>query len=162
METPARLTVEPGLLEEGGSVRLRGELGAEALDFGVWEQIRPEGALAYDLVCTRAGETLVAQGSLSLPCRCVCGRCGGDFHARFSEPDFCESLEIGGLEQVDLTDLAREGILLALPAYPVCSEDCKGVCQRCGQNLNAGPCACPGDASASAWEALAGLGKPEA
>ncbi len=39
-------------------------------------------------------------------------------------------------------DLIREDIILALPSSYLCREDCKGVCQYCGKNLNTGSCNC--------------------
>lgn len=42
----------------------------------------------------------------------------------------------------DLDSLIREDILLSLPGKILCSEDCKGVCQYCGENLNFGQCSC--------------------
>ena len=33
--------------------------------------------------------------------------------------------------------------MLALPTRPLCAEECRGLCPRCGANLNAGPCGCP-------------------
>ena len=38
--------------------------------------------------------------------------------------------------------LIREDIMLALPSSYLCREDCKGVCQYCGKNLNHGSCSC--------------------
>jgi uncharacterized protein len=46
-------------------------------------------------------------------------------------------------EEIDLTPLVHEQILLALPTRPLCGEGCRGLCPRCGANLNAGPCGCP-------------------
>lgn len=43
-------------------------------------------------------------------------------------------------EELDLTPLARESILLALPMKPLCSSDCKGLCPICGANLNRESC----------------------
>jgi len=43
---------------------------------------------------------------------------------------------------IDLTDAVREEVGLAAPAYPICREDCAGLCPRCGADLNAGPCGC--------------------
>jgi uncharacterized protein len=43
---------------------------------------------------------------------------------------------------LDLTELIRQSIFLALPMHPVCRLDCLGLCDRCGQNLNEGPCGC--------------------
>jgi uncharacterized protein len=46
---------------------------------------------------------------------------------------------------IDLDPLVREQVLLALPMHAQCSEDCKGLCGSCGQNLNEGRCACRTD-----------------
>lgn len=45
-------------------------------------------------------------------------------------------------EEVDLEDTLRQQLLLALPYAPLCAEACKGLCPRCGKNLNEGPCSC--------------------
>lgn len=44
--------------------------------------------------------------------------------------------------QLDLDLLAGEDIFLALPSKILCSGKCKGLCQRCGKNLNNGQCGC--------------------
>ena len=46
-------------------------------------------------------------------------------------------------EEIDLTPLVHEQTILALPTRPLCGEDCRGLCPRCGANLNSGPCGCP-------------------
>ncbi|MBS6941064.1 MAG: DUF177 domain-containing protein, partial [Slackia piriformis] len=33
-------------------------------------------------------------------------------------------------------------ILVDVPLVPLCADDCKGICPRCGKNLNEGACAC--------------------
>ncbi len=45
---------------------------------------------------------------------------------------------------VDVTAAVREELALAAAAYPLCREDCAGLCPRCGADLNQGPCDCPG------------------
>lgn len=45
---------------------------------------------------------------------------------------------------VDVTGAVREELALAAPAYPLCREDCRGLCPRCGADLNQGPCGCAG------------------
>ena len=54
---------------------------------------------------------------------------------------------------VELGELAAEQIELALPMKPVCSPSCRGLCPRCGANLNVEVCDCPVEAD-SPWEAL--------
>ena len=43
---------------------------------------------------------------------------------------------------IDLDPIVREQLLLALPMSAVCTEDCKGLCTVCGQNLNEKQCGC--------------------
>lgn len=45
-------------------------------------------------------------------------------------------------EKIDLSDLAREQILLNLPTQTFCSENCQGLCPKCGANLNKEKCSC--------------------
>jgi uncharacterized protein len=45
-------------------------------------------------------------------------------------------------EVIELDDTLREQIILQLPEYPLCRADCRGLCQRCGADLNQGACAC--------------------
>ena len=62
-------------------------------------------------------------------------------------------------EQIDLKEVTREQILLNLPDQVICSEDCKGLCERCGTNLNMGECSCDEDDIDPRWAALQGLKK---
>jgi uncharacterized protein len=43
---------------------------------------------------------------------------------------------------IDLAELVREQLYLALPMKPLCREDCRGLCPVCGTNLNTGSCTC--------------------
>ena len=49
-------------------------------------------------------------------------------------------------EEIDLEPILREQLILALPYAPLCREACKGLCGRCGNDLNEGPCSCPVEA----------------
>lgn len=42
----------------------------------------------------------------------------------------------------DLSDLIRQELILGQPIRPVCSSECKGLCEECGANLNKGACSC--------------------
>ena len=44
--------------------------------------------------------------------------------------------------EVDVGDLARTAFILGMDTKTLCSEDCKGLCPRCGADLNLGPCSC--------------------
>ncbi|QDR80417.1 Large ribosomal RNA subunit accumulation protein YceD [Sporomusa termitida] len=45
-------------------------------------------------------------------------------------------------DEIDITDLVRENLLLAEPIKPVCSASCRGLCPECGVNLNTNTCGC--------------------
>jgi len=45
--------------------------------------------------------------------------------------------------EVDLTDQIRDRLVVEVPMAVHCSEECKGLCPRCGADLNQGPCTCP-------------------
>lgn len=60
-------------------------------------------------------------------------------------------------DEVDLSPLLRERILLALPTLPLCEEGCQGLCAQCGANLNDGRCNCvvdSGDARMAVFREL--------
>jgi uncharacterized protein len=57
----------------------------------------------------------------------------------------------GGLE---LEDLLREQVLLALPMQRVCSDACKGICPVCGKNRNESECGCKVETRNDRWGAL--------
>lgn len=43
---------------------------------------------------------------------------------------------------LDTDDLFREQLILDIPMKPLCSADCKGICPKCGADLNATTCNC--------------------
>lgn len=89
----------------------------------------------------RVEEALLFRGKLSSRLEMICMRC-----AEAVEKDFAESFdlyfEIEGRENIDATDDIREAVILSYPEKFLCSEDCKGLCHRCGRNLNTESCSC--------------------
>jgi uncharacterized protein len=57
-------------------------------------------------------------------------------------------------EAIDLDDVVREQVELALPMSRLCSEQCQGLCSGCGANLNVTKCACNVDRVDERWAAL--------
>ena len=55
---------------------------------------------------------------------------------------------------IELNDLAREEILLAIPANVLCREDCRGLCPTCGTDRNQGDCHCETNEVDSRWQKL--------
>ena len=93
--------------------------------------------------------TLSARSTLDA----VCDRFGKAFAQEKDVPFACmlaeelqneENDEIVLLEDgmVDVGDLARTAFILDMDTKTLCSEDCKGLCPRCGADLNLGPCSC--------------------
>jgi uncharacterized protein len=70
-----------------------------------------------------------------------------------------DDTEIGYYEKSGLLleDVLREQLLLSLPDRVLCKPDCKGLCPRCGQNLNQEACSCDAALVDSRWNALADL-----
>lgn len=63
---------------------------------------------------------------------------GGE--SRVDEEEFTAVHFDGG--RIDLDALLLEQIYLGIPLKPLCREDCRGLCPRCGTNLNHGSCDC--------------------
>jgi uncharacterized protein len=60
-------------------------------------------------------------------------------------------------EGLDLMDVLREQVLLALPMHRVCREECRGICPVCGQNRNTAECACREERLDDRWSGLRNL-----
>jgi uncharacterized protein len=83
-----------------------------------------------------------------------CRRCLTSFTAEvadevrllFTEDDECDDPAAVVIPpratELELAEVIREALILALPEFPLCREDCRGLCPRCGADLNDGPCAC--------------------
>ncbi len=73
------------------------------------------------------------------------------------EEDADRALLIDSQHTLDLTEVVRQDILVALPMHPVCRPDCRGLCPQCGKNLNEGPCDCEPAPVDPRWQALLNL-----
>ncbi|HEV7889022.1 MAG TPA: DUF177 domain-containing protein [Pyrinomonadaceae bacterium] len=122
------------------------------------------------------GEEVRVRGEIKTEVELLCDRCAApsraplevEFDTRFipqalavGEADnvqlLTEDLGLAAYEDgaVDVDELVLEQILLALPSRNLCREDCKGLCQKCGANLNAGQCSCEQGETDPRWAALA-------
>lgn len=142
-EVPSRLVIDLARLDPEGEV-LEGE--ADIVDIDE-PYVQPFGGVRYRLTAQVFGSELLVRGHLEQDFDLVCSRCGKDFDTTVSVDDFTVSVEIGeNSQQADLTDDARECIILTLPTYPVCAEDCPGIAQEPEKK-----------ASDGCWQALDGL-----
>ncbi len=62
-------------------------------------------------------------------------------------------------DAIDLGEILREQIILSLPMYPRCSQECKGLCPTCGADLNFKPCECEQENLDPRWTALKNISK---
>ena len=58
---------------------------------------------------------------------------------------------------LDLSEAIRQNALLAVPMKPLCREDCAGICQQCGKDLNKGQCDCQKAEIDPRWAKLVNL-----
>lgn len=110
----------------------------------------------------RTGKTVVVEGSVQISASLVCSRCLGDFPwsmdiafkeeytpseglSREGEHELTGGeLDLGfyANDELDIEELVEEQVLLSMPMKPLCREECRGMCPRCGINLNVGACQC--------------------
>jgi uncharacterized protein len=76
------------------------------------------------------------------------GPIAGSFEPKEAEEDVYRG------KVIDLDPIVREQLLLALPSYPVCKDDCKGLCPVCGANLNDRECGCDRHVPDPRWAGL--------
>jgi uncharacterized protein len=76
----------------------------------------------------------------------------GPKRGSFSAADAEEETYTGKV--IDLDPIVREQLLLELPEYPVCDEQCKGLCPVCGANLNDRECGCDRHVPDPRWAGL--------
>ncbi len=131
------------------------------LSGGPVREFHVDGPIAVTMSYYRAGSDLFFEGRLSAHVGAACARCAEEFTTlserpfRFvlspksigyeAEADLrSEDLEFSLYEgeEVDLSPLIREQILLALPTRALCRDECRGLCPHCGANLNRGDCGC--------------------
>lgn len=62
-----------------------------------------------------------------------------------------------GAMRIELDGQVRDRLFLETERFPLCREDCRGICPQCGRNLNEGPCDCTHETVDSRWKALEGL-----
>ncbi len=83
-----------------------------------------------------------------------CDRCGTDTATKYSvKVDKSLAASIEGEEsdtillvpdmKLNLEEFLYSETIVSLPMKHLCKEDCKGICSKCGKNLNDGECGCP-------------------
>lgn len=122
--------------------------------------------LSIRIQMRRIGDLFEAMGSIGTRIRLNCSRCLQPFEftleskfdmtyiqqpADMADPVFREEIELQAEEigliqfygnEIDLRDAIQEEVVMALPMTTLCRSDCKGLCARCGADLNQGNCGC--------------------
>ena len=94
------------------------------------------------------------EGEIRTELVCICDRCMSEFESVKTTPlsavivekndDNAEDPELFFLDgnEIDLEELLSTLFILDMDSKFLCSEDCKGLCPKCGKNLNSGSCGC--------------------
>lgn len=121
-----------------------------------------------DLRVESVVEGVLVTGDLGAEMLAQCSRClkelesGLDveicelFYAPNSEQAEDDSYRIDGFE-IDLEPMLRDALALSMPLVPLCIQDCKGLCSRCGQDLNLSQCSCTEETKDPRWAELDAL-----
>jgi uncharacterized protein len=143
----------PDIPEEGLEVDLEEDLGSEGLSL-----VSPAKAR---LSVTKIATEVMVSGHLSVELEHVCSRCLKSFRQFRDLPVnvvYHPAAEAGAErhelhddemdmgfyrgDELDLEELLREQVMLSQEMKPLCDEACKGICPKCGKDLNTGPCTC--------------------
>ena len=139
-----------------GTSRIEG--ATNAAEVGLPEGEWP-GPIRAELSLDKANEQVTVRGVIHAQARLDCVRCLRTIEqtvaaelvvyadrsgtSRRAEEDDLERdhyMKFHDGRQLDLGDEVREVLLLEVPITPRCREDCRGLCPRCGADLNEGPC----------------------
>jgi uncharacterized protein len=162
--TPFRIPVAD-LLHRPGSARAievhapLAELRSTGAEVGAGEPVEVDATLE------RVSEGIVVRGTVRAHWRAQCSRCladvEGDLETHVDElyephPLVGETYQLDA-DVVDLEPLARDALLLEMPAAPVCRADCAGLCPLCGIDRNTVTCDCHEEDLDPRWALLRSL-----
>ena len=158
MIEPLEVVVDDRLANPGDTFPLMGcyPLGTYECSGRLFEV--PEG-LMYDVILTNAGQGILATGIVRAHVDAECDRCLGpaelelagevDEYFLFDVPtaeelgedeDVADFALVSDERTIDLAPALLAAVAMETPFVVLCSEDCKGLCPVCGQNLNEGDC----------------------
>ena len=115
------------------------------------------------------GQSLTLEANVSGRMVTECARCLDEVEAdvEFSVHELLSQREEGADEdeniilfdgyEIELDDIIADHFLMNISGRYLCSDDCKGLCPVCGQNLNHGECDCDNEYIDPRWQALADI-----
>ncbi|HUU53575.1 MAG TPA: DUF177 domain-containing protein [Armatimonadota bacterium] len=133
------------------------------------------GQVAGELQVENTGSLLLLRGELHGSVGLTCVRCLGaverpitirveeEFATEDTEPDVAtmdrDEPDASAMSDyvLDVSEFVRQQLLVNLPMAALCREDCRGICPKCGQNLNEKACDCAAEPVDSRWAKLGDL-----
>jgi len=119
------------------------------------ESYRFLAPLEVELKTENVGKSLLVNGKISSVIAVICSRCLKEFSYNLEiafedewvPAEFASEAEDDGIlvfekDEFPIDDRIVEHMLLQLPFKFLCSEDCRGLCLKCGADRNVNPCAC--------------------
>ena len=121
--------------------------------------------VTFEGTIRNAAGMLRLSGTLAVKLSWTCDRCAVSFTQPYEQNvEFMLAEELADQENdeiyllkdecVDLADAALTALLLEIGMKVLCREDCRGLCHRCGQDLNQGGCPCAAGETDPRWAAL--------
>ena len=131
------------------------------------EEIRAIEKVCVEGVAISENDVIVINASIKTKLKLNCSRCLDafiypidiDIEERFTTNSESEDEEAVVVidDVLDITELVETSIISTLPIKRVCKDDCKGLCQECGCNLNVHTCDCNKEDVDIRFEVLRGL-----
>jgi len=117
------------------------EESGPALDLET-EIVKFKGPLKITACIYRVTNAITADIKLEAVMQNVCTRCLHEFEDRFEKESRLYYALDSKMAVIDLGPDIREEIILDYPVVQLCRRDCKGLCAKCGRNLNEEKCSC--------------------
>jgi len=116
------------------------------------------GSIEMDFIVNKILNEISVTGDIKCVINCMCSRCIEPVRISLN-PEINLLLSPGDADKdnesnidfetyneeedsIDLSDYLRERIAISIPVKVICDSDCKGLCSKCGTNLNYGSCNC--------------------
>jgi len=128
-----RIPPEGAILEE--------KFVASALDLET-EIVKFDGPLNIKARASIITNAVTVDISLEAPLKMICSRCLQDFASVYQKKFQLNYSAVKSEPVIDLDPDIRQEIILDYPLKPLCRPDCKGLCLKCGSNLNEKACGC--------------------
>lgn len=152
-----RIQLAEILLEDGQALHCEVPLEREIMEVGAERFVLSEKSPVILDITNTGSQVIKIEGSCQVSAKIPCGRCLEEVEVSFPllisreadmkrldgerVPELDEGNFITGSE-LDVEQLAYNELLVQWPIRVLCKEDCKGLCSRCGANLNRGECGC--------------------